>query len=87
MKYENIDRVNTITKQIKKDEKELEILTSYMDGDLIRVNISHNGATIQTIVVGDSEHKYTKNAIRFIEDCIQDCRDRITSSILELEKL
>lgn len=88
MKYENAKVVNDLLKQIAKDEKELERLSSY-DTTQMKIIIVSNGYTgnIATVGIGDYEHPYTKSATTFIEDCIQILRNKITKSKNELEKL
>jgi len=86
MKYENIDEINRLVKQIKKDEKELELLLSY-NVSAMKIVITSDRDTVCTIGIGNYEHPYTKTANTFIEDCAQILRDKITKQKTQLEKL
>jgi len=87
MKYENIEQVNKLIRSIKQDEAEINKLVSGKELGTLKVVVTFESKAVQTIGVGDFEHKYTRFANIFIEDCIQNLRDRITRQKEELESL
>lgn len=83
MKYENIETVNKLIKQIKSDEKQLEKLSGT---GLTIALIDDKSVRIDYVKLG-YEHPYHKQAQSFVDDCIQILRDKITKMKSELEEL